>query len=87
MVLVKLLWNQLNLDILLLSSADVYTGNGRNLLKFRSDALVHVIIKVFRCIIVDRQSHGSHIVDIHLHNGRIVCILRQSGSHQIHLFL
>ena len=87
MVLVKLLWNQLNLNILLLASADVYAGNGGNFLKLGSDGFVHIVVKVLRRVVVDRQSHGSHIVDIHLHNGRIVCILRQSGSHQIHLFL
>ena len=64
MILFQLLRDQLDLDILLLSTADADIRNGGDLLKFRNNLIVYIVIKVGLGLVVDRQGHGIHLIDV-----------------------
>ena len=64
MILFQLLRDQLDLDILLLSTADADIRNGGDLLKFRNNLFVYIVIKVGLGLVVDRQGHGIHLIDV-----------------------
>ena len=87
MILLQLLRNQLYLNVLLLSAADADIGNGGDLLKLRNDLVVYIVVKVGLCLVIDRQGHGIHLVNIHLHDNRGIAVVREISLQGIHLLL
>ena len=87
MILLQLLRNQLYLNVLLLSAADADIGNGGDLLKLRNDLVVYIVVKVGLRLVIDRQRHGIHLVNVHLHDDRGIAVVREIPLQGIHLLL
>ena len=87
MVLLQLLGIQLYLDIFLAAAADIDTGHGGQLFKFRDDLIIHVVVEVPCLWVVHRQVDAGRIIDVKFHDVRRLGILREVPLEGIQLFL